>query len=375
MPDAALAFRYVRRRTRVATDATGHLEWLCECLEPHFAAQTTNASDWNITFSLDPQRYSSLSAQQRASSNETVALFTLDSRLVRLPRWNGGVNGDLVVFDEEFDVFYTVSKARLEIGVLARTLRPWGRVALLRVVRELAMEEAVADGGMFLHAAAFERDGLAYVIAGPKNAGKTTLLAHALASTGARFVANDRTLLERSSRGVAVRGMPTLVNVRAGTRAMFADRFDGHGYGPDSGCLTRSEHEAELRTTALRHDESLILNPRQFADALGVSASPGGRLAAILFPVVSSAPTGIDIVELPATTARDCFASALFPSVPRSGVPSAFGGSAESAALGQAWLSDLAAQRIPMLRCTLGANAYHPGATNLLDALQSLAHA
>ena len=124
MPDAALAFRYVRRRTRVATDATGHLEWLCECLEPHFAAQTTNASDWNITFSLDPQRYSSLSAQQRASSNETVALFTLDSRLVRLPRWNGGVNGDLVVFDEEFDVFYTVSKARLEIGVLARTLRP-----------------------------------------------------------------------------------------------------------------------------------------------------------------------------------------------------------------------------------------------------------
>ena len=109
-----------------------------------------------------------------------VAFFTLDSRLVRLPRWNGGATDEVVAFDEEFDVYYTVSEARRQVDVLARTLRPWGRVALLRVVRELAMEEAAADGGVFLHAAAFERDGIAYVIAGPKHAGKTTLLVHAL---------------------------------------------------------------------------------------------------------------------------------------------------------------------------------------------------
>jgi len=38
-------------------------------------------------------------------------------------------------------------------------------------------------------------------------------------------------------------------------------------------------------------------------------------------------------------------------------------------------VSDLAAQHIPMLRCTLGANAYEPGTTSLVEALQSRAHA
>jgi hypothetical protein len=373
-PGAALAFQYLRQRTRVATDAPGHLEWLRECLEPHFAPQTSNACDWNVTFSSDPERYGCLTAQKRAPSGETLAFFTLDSRLVRLPRWNGGAAGDVVAFDDEFDVFYRVSEARREVDVVAKTLRPWGRVALLRVVRELAMEEAVANGCMFLHAAAFECDGVAYAIAGPKHAGKTTLLVHALASGGARFIANDRALLDRSFEGTTVRGMPTLVNVRAGTRATFAHHFDPHGYGPDSGCLTRAEHEAEPRATDPRRAEPMILSPRQFADALGVSPSTGGRLGAILFPVISSAPTGIDIVELSATTARDWLAAAVFPSVSRSGSLSAFCGSSWTAALGEAWLSDLAAQRIPMLRCTLGANAYRPGMTNVLEALQTHAH-
>ena len=372
---ATLALQYLRRCTRVATEAAGHLEWLRECLEPHFVAQTTNACDWSVAFSSDPERFGRVMAQQRTPVGEPVAFFTLDSRLVRLPRWNGGATDEVVAFDEEFDVYYTVNEARRHVDVLAQTLRPWGRVALLRVVRELAMEEAAADGGMFLHAAAFERDGIAYVIAGPKHAGKTTLLVHALACGGNRFVANDRVLLERSSRGAAVRGMPTLVNVRAGTRATFARHFDGHGFGADSGCLTRSEHDANLPATVAERREAMILNPRQFADALRVSSSRGGRLGAILFPVISPAASGIDVAELPGSTARDWLASALFPSGSRAGSPSAFGGSPRSAAFEREWVSDLAAQHIPMLRCTLGANAYEPGTTSLVEALQSRAHA
>jgi hypothetical protein len=119
----------------------------------------------------------------------------------------------------------------------------------------------------------------------------------------------------------------------------------------------------------------MILNPRQFADALRVSSSRGGRLGAILFPVISPAASGIDVAELPGSTARDWLASALFPSGSRAGSPSAFGGSPRSAAFEREWVSDLAAQHIPMLRCTLGANAYEPGTTSLVEALQSRAHA
>ena len=291
-----LGFRYLMRETRVATPSATYAQWLRECLEPHFSVNTAKAADWIVTFAADPEGYRALASQRRAADDE-IPFFTLDSRLVALPRWNGGRAGELVGFDAEFEVFYTVRQESREVDVLATDLRPWGRVALLRVVRELAMEEAIAAGGVFLHAAAFERDGMAYVIAGPKNAGKTTLLIHALTSGASRFVSNDRVLLMRSAHGHDVRGMPTLVNVRAGTRGCFARHFDPHGFGPDSGCLTLAEHRAG-HYPAAREDEPMILNPRQFTESLDVASSVGGRLGAILFPVVSAQHEGIEITEL-----------------------------------------------------------------------------
>jgi len=368
-----LAFRYLKHETLVATEATMHVEWLRDCLEPHFCAQAAHSGDWRVAFAADPDAYRALASQRRAPGDE-IPFFTLDSRLVALPRWNDRGTGDTVAFDAEFDVFYTVRRERREVDVLATDLRPWGRVALLRVVRELAMEEAVTAGGVFLHAAAFERDGIAYAIAGPKNAGKTTLLIHALTSGGTRFVANDRVLLVPSAHGHEVRGMPTLVNVRAGTRAFFARHFDPHGFGPDSGCLTHAEREAERHCTVARRDEAMILNPRQFAESLGTLASTGGRLGAILFPVISAAHEGIEIAELPRAAARDHLASALFPSVSRSHSQSAFGGRPPGESFERNRLSELAAERIPMLRCSLGRNAYERNATSVLDALREHAH-
>lgn len=364
------AFRYTRNETLVATETSAQLDWLRDCLVPHFREEPAIDGDWRVAFSTNPVRFREIMSRRRHRHEEALPFFALDSRLVSLPRWNADDADETLAFDDEFDVFFSVRRDRHEVEVLAREPRPWARVALLRVVRELAMEEAVEGGGVFLHAAAFERDGVVYAVAGPKHAGKTSLLIHALTSGEARFVANDRVLLEHSTDGYTVRGMPTLVNVRAGTRRFFDGFFAPHGFGPDSGCLTRDERDVERRPGAARRDEALILNPRQFTDALGTTASTGGRLGAILFPGVSAAADGCEIDELPSTAARECLASVLFPTLARYGKPTAFGGHRPDASIEQLFPSRVAAWRIPLLRCALGPRAYEDPAAMLLDALR-----
>ena len=367
------AFRYLRRDTLVETETAAHVEWLRDCLEPHFRCEPACDGNWCVAFSTDPERFRRVMAQRVHTAHESIPFFTLDSRVVALPRWNPEGAEVTVAFDEEFEVFFTVCPARREVEVLARELRPWTRVALLRVVRELAMEEALLEGGVFLHAAAFERDGVTYVIAGPKNAGKTTLLTHALTCGEARFVANDRVLLLPSRDGYAVRGMPTLVSVRPGTLRYFAQFFDQYSFGPDSACLTREEHEIEKRRLVTRFEDTVILNPRQFTEALGATSSIGGRLGAILFPAISVTAKDVDVGELRPHAARGLLASALFPTLARDGGPTAFGNRPPEASTGRKLLAQVEAESVPLLGCTLGPCAYELGATAWLDQLRRLA--
>jgi hypothetical protein len=90
--------------------------------------------------------------------------------------------------------------------------------------------------------------------------------------------------------------------------------------------------------------------------------------------VISAAHEGIEFAELPRAAARDHLASALFPSVSRSHSQSAFGGRPPGESVERNWLSELAAERIPMLRCSLGRNAYERSATSMLDALREHTH-
>jgi hypothetical protein len=350
------------------------VQWLRDCLEPHFRSEAAHDGDWQVTFSADPERFGRVMAQRVRTSDETVPFFALDSGLVALSRWNADDAEAMVAYDEEFDVFFTVRRAHREVDVLARDLRPWGRVALLRVVRELAMQEAVVQDGVFLHAAAFECDGVAYVIAGPKNAGKTTLLIHALTCGDARFIANDRVLVLRSAQGYVVRGMPTLVGVRGGTRDFFARFFDSHRFGPDSACLTKEERNGQ-RSIVARSEETLILNPRQFAEALETTSSTGGRLGAILFPAISSATDDVDLGELPPDAVRDVLASVLFPSLARYGRPTAFGSPPWDASTERDFEAWLEATQIPLLRCAIGPRAYERDASVWLDQLRRRAAA
>jgi hypothetical protein len=100
-------------------------------------------------------------------------------------------------------------------------------------VRELAANRAQRTGGLLLHAAAFAAGDQGIVVAGPKRAGKTTLLLHALSAASARYVSNDRVLVTADRGRAIARGVPTIVRVRRGALDRFpavAARFASASY-------------------------------------------------------------------------------------------------------------------------------------------------
>jgi hypothetical protein len=108
-----------------------------------------------------------------------------------------------VVFDEELGAFYRRSQGDpAVVEIVAARDRAETRLALLRVVREYAMLYAARAGWLILHAAAVDFGDYGLVIAGPKRAGKTTLLLHALRNERGRYVSNDRVALSGEPSGV-----------------------------------------------------------------------------------------------------------------------------------------------------------------------------
>ena len=167
---------------------------------------------------------------------------------------------------------------------------------------------ALADGSRFeLHASALADDGRIIVLAGPKEAGKTTLMAR-LASVGTlAIVGNDRLFVSPSrdaSSGWRVRPIPTLVSVRPGTQALLPFFADIPAV-PSPGHLTMRELAAVLAERGVHDpDVRLKLSLAQFADAVGVPLCGEGELASVLLISVDPALDGFVIEPSPSAEAR-----------------------------------------------------------------------
>jgi hypothetical protein len=211
---ASAVFDFAGCRVEVDPLSRVHLQWLEEFLCPAFSRADDSAQepDHRVRLRIDPAGYRRLYAG--GPDGRFVDAFVLDQGVVGLPTWNHGGDG-VVAFDESTLVFYEVSGDR--VTVLSEIDRPAVRIAVMRAIRELASTHAVDSGGLLLHAAAFVLDGRAAILAGPKRAGKTTLLLQALDSGRARYVANDRVLLSIGADGPLAHGMPTIVSIRADT--------------------------------------------------------------------------------------------------------------------------------------------------------------
>ena len=140
-------------------------------------------------------------------------VFAFDSGPVRLPEVaiTGGARFTDPVLDVAFDITADGATVRFD-----ESGRLEARLALMRVVREYVHNHAVDTGGVVLHAAAVATRHGAIAVAGPKNAGKTTLALQLLVAAEVGYLSNDR-LLVRPNEGMA-HGIPTVVALRAGTR-------------------------------------------------------------------------------------------------------------------------------------------------------------
>jgi len=282
--------RYAGLAVRVSSGDRRDLDWLAEFLGPSFRILKGGAFDYRVDLQHDTATWERVKNQGAHPRRKRIDCFFLDTKIVRHPLWQSG-GDESVVFDGEFGVFYIVNRSDAAVTILGANDRWLSRLALMRVVRELAMIHSHQGDSMVLHGAGFQQDRHGVIIAGHKHSGKTSLLIHALGANGTRFVANDRALVSLDPKGARLRGMPTIVTLRPSGLAMFPvldSRLRSRNYYP---VLSLSEaRRGMLGRTQLWRNGKFNLSPAQLCDLLRVEPVAHGVLTAILFPRITGAP-------------------------------------------------------------------------------------
>jgi hypothetical protein len=309
MSSGRRVFAYENLGIGVGSKEGAYLEWLEEFFVPQFGMEDGVAADWEITVTLDSDRYERLASL--GPSGEELLCFALDTRDIHLPRWNADSPAK-VVFEEKSETFYLLEAEARRITLVSRVDGGRSRIAVMRVVRELAMNRAQRDGGVILHASAFSLGGRGVIVTGPKGAGKTTLLMYALQATPSEYVSNDRVLL-RLDGGPRIRGIPTIVTLRQPTLDFFPpvlERLRESGYTIR---LTRREaSEQSASELAAHRDGRRSIAPSQFCDVLGVKSTAGARPAGLIFPRLSDRTGPIRLSRIPREPAAERLYDSLF---------------------------------------------------------------
>lgn len=362
-------FAYDTARVRVEADDPA-LDWLAECVTPHFAVEGAGAgAPLRVALRTDPPRHAALLARGPAPEGGRIDCFAMDGRVIAHPRWSAPTGA--TAYDEEFHVFYVAGPDGVE--VVADGSRPWSRVALFRVLREVAAAGCHAAARLTVHAAAFVADGRAAILVGGKRAGKTTLLAHALAHPAARFLANDRAVVADGEDPPAVRGMPTIVRLRPEMARFFPEVFRDGSRDPDQACWSRAEVLARPRRR-MSEDAPVVLSPPQFVALFAAGQAGVAPLHAVAFPQVDAATLGHRVRALEPEEAGARLHAALLPAPPATGLLGAFGSAPPSRPAGADALADRCrrlAERVRCVECRLGPDAYatDPGARRLVEGL------
>lgn len=273
--------------------------WLDEFLLPGFDPFTSDVdAPWVVVTTTDdpPRAVESLGPRP---------CFALDQRVVEHPAWRS--TAGVVVSDEQYGTRYSIGADA--IRVLRDDEAPRTRASVMRVVRELATAQSLGDGSRLqLHAAALEHEGRIILLAGQKEAGKTTLTARLASIAELAVAGNDRVLLSSphgSGGAWRLRPVPTVVSVRPGTRAHLVGRFDDFPAIPAPAHLTVRELDA-IDVEHARHDAAarMKLSPMQFARAAGVSLCGEAPLAHVLLVSVDPELDGFALASCTRAQAR-----------------------------------------------------------------------
>jgi hypothetical protein len=395
---ASRTFAYKGLTVRVESADPLPLVWLEEFLTPAFTVEPTAVADCHVTLVVDDRKYRDTMQRGPRSDCEPVGCFTFDGRLARLPLWRPAGEpsqknatepqcsrlltvsascttpgeADRVVFDPDSEVFYFVTHDSTRVHILTGRHHPSRRIALMRVVREFAMSRVRADESFVLHAAAVALGGHGIVIAGPKGAGKTSLLIHLLLhQADGAFVSNDRVVVDVEGSVPWVRGMPTVVTIRDDTLHLF----------PAFGAAVRQAgYDERLALNEVtpsyspRADSSVGLAPAQLCAVLGTPMRGQVRPGALLFPRVTEHARGIEVHALSSWSAAERLRAVLFggsPLPPQSEVFSLAHDrrrGTETVQLERLCLAFTSAVRC--FDCSLGPEAYRAAsAPDLVDAI------
>ena len=363
--EANKVFDYGGLRIAVRTVDTATLSWLGEFLGPAFETVDCSRPDWTVTLEFDAAAYHSLASRPLADTEEYIDGFTMDGSFRRFrvlqcrpPR--------TLLLDEKYGIYYEVNKTHSTVKIIAATIGRSPRLALMRVVRELATVHSLCRGNLHVHGSAFAYQGRALVLAGVKRSGKTSLLIHATQQRGVRFISNDRVFLDFNASSTLVRGMPTIFKIRPETLGLiprFARRYRSSPYH-FSESLAESDDVMTRRRTESFHDSepSPRLNTAQFCELMNVPPAGESRLEAIIFPRISREVGGAVIERLqPRVAAVKLFDESLLKSASPQRTAEAFRRASEPSVVTDEVARDLCeriASQVPCYACAMGPAVY-----------------
>jgi hypothetical protein len=362
---ASLRLGYTGFRVRARGEAAD-LAWLAEFLAPWFRPAPGPGGEAVVALRRAGGRHAALLPPPPAApapATPVIDVFVLDSRVVRHPVVEER-GAERLVRDDELRVLYRLSRRHPHVRVLAGTDRVGARVALMRVVRELAMLHARRAGHLLFHAAALAAGGRGIALLGDKHAGKTTLLLHLLRVPGTRFVANDRTLVTRDGSGGRLVGLPSIVALRPGTLAFFPELR--RRLAERRSAFWRTRTEAWLAGPGGPAGAGADVTPAQLCEAAGVDAAVDAPLAALVFPRIDGAARGLVVERLPAAVTAGRLRDGRFGGRAWDRGSTALGGprasvGPDTAALAEA--CDALARCTPAFECRIGPDAYAAPAT------------
>lgn len=281
-----IKLRYFHLTIRVRSHEASDMTWIKEFFSPQFEVTSALIHDCEVDFLRDDAYFKNLSDKKPALKQEVNGFF-LRKKMTKFLQWQS-LEDKEIVFDPEFNVFYILSLTKKNVMIVAHTRKSIGsRTALMRVIREFSMNHARTCGGHFVHSSAFSLDGKGMIIAGPKNAGKTSLLIYLLQNLPSRFITNDRVLISLNQYKFRLLGMPSVITVSKDTFAMFPQLESAFAKHRFHHRYTIDEILEENILPYKKETQIFTFSPGQFCTLLKAIPSPGSPLSAVLFPKVS----------------------------------------------------------------------------------------
>ncbi|HXQ21862.1 MAG TPA: hypothetical protein VN812_09310 [Candidatus Acidoferrales bacterium] len=263
----------------LVSDDAAVIDFVVEYFNPWFRP-TQRATEWLIMVTSAASAY--VDMQHRLPADAApLPCFAHDQQVLSMPAWP---SGDVVnVCDADRSCFLRIRPGQVDLIADASTRR-W-RFTLLWILLEIAATR-LRQTHVDVHAACVERAGRALLIAGPKNAGKTTLSFHLMRSHGCRSIANDRCFIGGEAPALVVAGMPTAVKIRPQTLTEFPELHRGLPPVARPYLYTLAELETASPSEERPDAVDFALTPNQLALRLGADTHGAAPLGAIVFPQV-----------------------------------------------------------------------------------------